>query len=80
MKRTFATYEHTTIGFPAVKLKWQEEDGLFLRPYLVIKGIISETWAWNWRNIRPEPFISAELALFDKWVRETFGSDASFQG
>lgn len=79
MKRTFATYEHSTIGFPAIKLKWQEEDGLFTRPYLVIKGTISDN-TWNWRNLRPEPFISAELALFDDWVRMTYGNDASFQG
>jgi len=79
MERTFATYEHSTIGFPKIILKWTEENGRFSRPYVVIKDIIQQGF-WTWHNTNPEPFIDFELKRFDNYIFERYGEDATVQG
>lgn len=78
MKITFASYEHTTIGFPKVILKWSVEDGKMGLAYVVIKDIIS--FDWTWRNQYPLPFIESECQRFDEWVRNMYSNDISVQG
>lgn len=88
MKITFASYEHSCIGFPKVVLKWAEEDGKWSEGRIVVKGIIQSTVnhgavvakPWRWTEIWPKPFAESEMARFDDWVRETFKNDISVQG
>jgi len=80
MKITLATYEHSTIGFPHIKLKWTVEDGKVSgAARVVVKGVISQA-PWTWHNVFPMPFIDYEIALFDAWVRSRFAGDVSVQG
>jgi len=80
MNRTFATYEHSCLGFPGVVLKWTEENRLWEKtPRIVIKGVISNI-PWAWRNQYPEPYADYEMQLFDNWVRKLYGNDVTVQG
>ena len=79
MERTFASYEHSPIGFPKIKLKWTEENGKFSRPYVTIHDRIQEGF-WTWHNLNPEPFVEFEVERFDKYVCSRYGEDASVQG
>ncbi len=79
MKMTSATYEHSTLGFPKIVLKWYVENGeMSGKGRLVIKGIIAHEWTWQ--NLYPLPFIDAEMKRFDDWVRAIYSNDASVQG
>lgn len=78
MTRIFAQYEHVTLGFPKVKLKWTEERDKFVEPYLVINGVIEGPWRWH--NIHPEPFIKGECERFDAYVRKRFAENIEVQG
>jgi hypothetical protein len=79
MTQTFATYEHSTLGFPKVVLKWSVTDGkIDDNPYLVVKGRISRPWAFH--NQYPLPFIKDECDRFDTWVRDTFSNQPEVQG
>lgn len=71
MKTILAIYEHSTIGFPEVKLKWIEERGKITEVYVTIKGEIQKG-GWSWHNPHPNPFMVAELEKFDQWVRAAF--------
>lgn len=80
MKRTFAQYEHSTIGFPRVVLKWTEENGEWQPPYVTIHGVIKpDLYGWE-RYTRPQNNPEHALARFDDWVRKRFSEDASVQG
>lgn len=79
MKITFATYKHSTIGFPGVVLKWSVQDGKMGDSYVTVKGII-QAGAWHWYNPYPLPMLDYECERFDDWVRERFSNDASVQG
>jgi hypothetical protein len=79
MKQTFATYEHTTLGFPGVVLKWTLTNGAMDDgAYLAVKGRI--TRPWTWRNQYPLPFITDECERFDAWVRTTYSNQPEVQG
>ncbi len=78
MRTVFACYEHSTIGFPKIKLKWYEDNGTVGRAYWVKHDIIQTEWTW--RNQYPTPFIQSELARFDEWVRNVYQNDISVQG
>lgn len=80
MKRTFAQYEHSTIGFPHVKLKWAEENGEWQTPYVTIHGVI-KPGLYGWEgHTRPQNNPEHALSQFDAWVLERFSEDASVQG
>ena len=80
MTITFATYKHSTLGFPGVVLKWSEENGLWEKhPRIVINGTIS-SFNWSWYNQYPEPFAKYEMNRFDEWVRKLYGNDMTVQG
>lgn len=79
MKRTFATYEHNTVGFPHIKLKWSEANGMAQDFYVTIKGIVHpykpEHERLGWRLDPKE-----ECEKFDNWVRLMYSDDPSVQG
>lgn len=79
MKITFVNYEHSTIGFPRVKLKWAEENGGWQQPYLTIHGVVQPN-IFQWESPWPQLHRENEIARFDAWVRERFSEDASVQG
>lgn len=79
MKIDFAQYSHSTIGFPEVKLKWHAENGTWLRPYITVKGIISDL-GWAWHNQHAAPFAADEMGRFDSWVRKNYADDSTVQG
>lgn len=72
MKLTFGTYEHTTIGFHKVVLKWTVENGKVVNVYQTIEGVINP---WSFYHQYPLPFIADECMRFDNYVRKTFGHD-----
>lgn len=78
MKRTFATYEHSRIGFPGYVLKWIEEDGRITEAYTVLKGVIEGPYTW--RQLNPDCFIEHELKQFDDYTAKRFSNDATVQG
>jgi hypothetical protein len=78
MKAIFTTYQHSTIGFPKVILKWHEENGKALGAYVTRDGIIIGPWAWH--NDNPVPFYPAEIERFDHHVRAQYADDPSVQG
>lgn len=83
MKRTSATYTHSTIGFPAIVLKWQEEDGAWLQPYVTLHGVIQPPGSllhWQWKTRNPALYAADEMAAFDSFIRAHFSEDASVQG
>jgi len=80
MQITFATYQHTKPGFPKVVLKWHEQDGKALEPYVTIKGVVS---GWGWEmGFTPtcSQDYQKEMDRFDKWVAGRFSNDISVQG
>lgn len=79
MIATSKYYEHNTIGFPAIKLKWLEERNVIHEPYVTIKGVIQKT-GWRWKHTNPIPYYQDEMERFDKWVRDTYSEDISVQG
>ena len=84
MKRTSATYSHSTIGFPAIVLKWHEEDGVWLQPYVTIKGVIQppgSMFTWHWKtHSNAALYAESEMAAFDSFIRHHFADDSSVQG
>jgi hypothetical protein len=78
MKLVFGQYEHSTLGFPLVKLKWFVEDGKIINAYITIKGIIKTPWTWS--ELHPLTWIDSELERFDKWVRAIYSNDITVQG
>lgn len=88
MKAVFASFEHSRVGFPKVKLKFSEDasvgDG-YIDPYVTVNGIIQE---WNWspngsgskKIILPRREIEDEIKKFESWVVLRFGDDISVQG
>jgi len=80
MKTTFAQYEHSTIGFPHVKLKWFEENGKWSEGYVTKLLVIETPWIWKHSHHFSSQNISEELKRFDDYVRARFSKDASVQG
>ena len=83
MTRTSATYTHSTIGFPAISLKWHEENGVWLQPYVTIHGIIQPSdflFSWRWKHNNAATYALEEMTSFDSFVRKHFADDASVQG
>ena len=81
MKQVHATYEHSTIGFPAIKLKWSVRNQYdFEGFYITIHGIIQKYPPWRFRNENPLARINDELKAFDLWVGQTYGDDILMQG
>jgi hypothetical protein len=78
MHLAFGIYEHTTIGFPGVKLKWCTDNGHWGQGYITVKGIITDPWSWSYQH--PGPFSDYEMNRFDEWVRARFADDPSVQG
>lgn len=78
MRITLATYEHATIGFPHVKLRWTVADGKVSASRVVVKDVIDSSWTWH--NVSPMPFIDYEVKRFDDYVRNRFANDVSVQG
>lgn len=79
MKTTFATYEHSTLGFSGVVLKWSETNGLWDKAArVVVNNVITQEW--NWYNQHPEPFKTSEMERFDKWVRMVYSNNPAVQG
>lgn len=73
MKRTFASYEHTRVGFPHIVLKWSEINGKHVEPYLSVNGIM-KGWSWEFgQNAIYSHDIESELARFDKYVVDVYG-------
>lgn len=80
MKLIFAQYEHSTIGFPGIVLKWHVEQGRVATDAYVTVGGIVEKGGWVWHNPNPAPFIDYELSRFDDWVRRNYAENKSVQG
>jgi hypothetical protein len=78
MKRTFATYEHSRIGFPGYILKWTEENSRITEAYTVLKGVIEGPYTW--REQYPAAYIESELGWFDDYTASRFSNDATVQG
>ena len=78
MRLTFAVYEHTTIGFPHVKLKWTVEEGKWAPGYVTEHGIIKGPWTWEFNQ--EHPCAEREMKRFDDWVRLSYKNDISVQG
>lgn len=83
MKQTLAFYEHSTIGFPGVVLKFSIQNSFKLNPdaYFIVKGIIGGEWTWATPlDSCFEHDLQKQLERFDSWVRLTYGNDATVQG
>jgi len=78
MQMTLGFFEHSTVGFPKVVLKWTVEDHRVTSAYVTVKGIIVQPWTWY--NPHPMPLIQGELDSFDAWVRDRFSEDVTVQG
>lgn len=80
MKITFASCEHTCLGFPQVVLKWCQENGTVGAARVVVKGLIQPAgWTWH-HGASVAAFLADECERFDAWVRATYADDASVQG
>jgi hypothetical protein len=84
MKATFTQFEHSTLGFPKVKLKFcLDDDNGFFGAYVTVHDLITADWNWTSTNFAhktsPE-FIRRELEVFDKWVRDKYSENAAVQG
>lgn len=81
MQISSATYEHTTIGFPGVVLKWHYDKATgHSAPYVVELHIIR---GWNFReHFRPHDAgdLRAELERFDSMVRQRYADRPEVQG
>lgn len=82
MKRVYAKYTHSTIGFPGIVLNWHEEDGVMeMEGYVTKQGIIQQQkWKFRKENTSLSIRIQQELIRFDEWVREHFADDPTVQG
>lgn len=83
MKRTSASYTHSTIGFPSIVLKWHEENGVWLQPYVTLHGTIQSPDSflhWQWKTTNAAIYANEEIACFDSFIRGNFSEDASVQG
>lgn len=78
MECTLAQYEHSTIGFPGVKLKWSEVNGKYEGAYYTVAGIMAGTWPWH--NPYPETCAQFEMQRFDDFVRNVYGRRVDLQG
>lgn len=82
MTRTSATYTHSTIGFPAIVLKWHEENGVWLQPYVTLHGVIQPPDSllhWQWKTTNAAIYADKEMDYFDFFIRDNFSEDASVQ-
>lgn len=84
MTTTFATYEHSTIGFPKVQLKFSftPKDG-YMGFYVTVKDVIKHDWpvsSTNYAHPTIPRYAEIEIERFDKWVRQTYSKDISVQG
>ena len=80
MKLTFATYEHTCIGFPKVKMKFTFDGLNYVWPYLTVDGVMQH-WGWEHSLVKvPTGQIERELKRFDDWVRKTYADKPEYQG
>lgn len=80
MKITFASYEHTCLGFPQVILKWCVDQGTVGDARVVVKGLI-QPGGWTWHHgPSVAAFLEDECQRFDAHVRATYADDASVQG
>lgn len=77
MKETFASFVHSRIGFPKIKIKWNRENGVTdSQARIVIKDILQKgTWKFH-----DTCHMEAEMERFDRWVEETYSEDPSVQG
>lgn len=81
MKRTQAQWEHSTIGFPKVKLKWHETDVRHVHAYVTVNGFIRGDWPWPWgADSIGQADLEGEMERFDRWVRSKYSETASVQG
>lgn len=78
MKRIFAIYEHTRVGFPHVILKWHEMNGKQVSPYMVINGVI-KPWSWE-LGLDETNCIERELRRFDEYVGQVYSNNIAVQG
>lgn len=82
MKQTSASYEHSRIGYPGVKLKWFEEDGKVISKYITVAGII-EPWSWSYESEKHKDFfpnLERELKRFDDYVLRVYENNLQLQG
>jgi hypothetical protein len=75
----YALHEHKAPGFPGVALKWHEEHGAYVAPYVTVRGLI-RPWSWEDGQGQVYASIEAEKTRFETWVRQVFAEDASVQG
>jgi hypothetical protein len=81
MKITFASYEHSCIGFPGVVLKWSVENGEASEGRIIINKIISKsTWKWLSDSKGVMGNIESELNRFDAWVANRHSDNPTVQG
>ena len=80
MKTILAQYEHATIGFPHVKLKWTEENGKWSPGYVTRLGIIDESWTWMHAHHISAQNVREELERFDQHIRAKYSNVAEVQG
>jgi len=83
MRQTLAFYEHSTIGFPGVVLKFsiQDEFKLNTDAYFSVHGIIKGEWTWaNSLDSCFEYDVQKQLERFDSWVRLNYANDVTVQG
>lgn len=79
MKITSATYEHRTIGFPQIALKWHFDGTRHYSPYVTEFGVM-KPWSWEFcsSGILNGP-IERECERFDRWVRTVYADNAQAQ-
>jgi hypothetical protein len=82
MKQTLAFYEHSTIGFPGVVLKFSVQKEFELKDgCYTVKGIIGRKWPWAAQfDSCFEYELQKQLERFDSWVRLNYANDITVQG
>ena len=81
MRITFATYEHTTLGFPGRVLKWSYcPRAGHVQFYITLRGVM----VCAPHDALARPHDSGELdryiAEFDKQTRQRYADDITVQG
>jgi len=82
MKQTLALYEHSTIGFPKIVLKFSIKNSseLCKDPYFTVHGVMTK---WNWAAHLDNCFeydLEKQIKRFDEFIRATYANNISVQG
>ena len=81
MKITFATYEHTTLGFPGRVLKWGycPKQG-HTQFYITLRGVMEDAPYDALARPHDKGDLDRYLTEFDKITRYVYADDITVQG